>query len=173
MSTYLVTQSRIKENELLKAVEEYSKKLYSTFDLIFDELRIHNNNAVFTPSKKGLDCGTIKTFNFKLTKEELAGDNNKYIFEHGPNKVTLEEKFPLSGVVCNSEDNYYIVQRGDTLYNIAKMFNRSNERIRQIENDALVKLAWTKRAYGLINDSNDMKNLNKVRSLRYKQGENK
>lgn len=108
MSTYLVTQSRIKENELLKAVEEYSKKLYSTFDLIFDELRIHNNNAVFTPSKKGLDCGTIKTFNFKLTKEELSGDNNKYIFEHGPNKVTLEEKFPLSGIICNSDDNYYI-----------------------------------------------------------------
>ena len=45
MNTFIVTQSRIKENELLKSVEEFSKKLYSTFDLIFDELRIHNKNA--------------------------------------------------------------------------------------------------------------------------------
>ena len=60
MNSFIVTQSRIKENELLKSVEEFSKKLYSTFDLIFDELRIHSKNAEFTPNKKGLDCGTIK-----------------------------------------------------------------------------------------------------------------
>lgn len=108
MNTYVVTQSRIKENELLKAVEEFSKKLYSTFDLIFDELRILNNNVEFVPNKKGLDCGTIKTFNFKLTKEELSSDNNKYIFEHGNNKVTLEEKFPLSGVVSYNDKECFI-----------------------------------------------------------------
>ena len=110
MNSFIVTQSRIKENELLKSVEEFSKKLYSTFDLIFDELRIHNKNAEFTPNKKGLDCGTIKTFNFKLTKEELSSDNNRYTFEHGPNIVTLEEKFPLCGVVTNKEGECFITE---------------------------------------------------------------
>ena len=110
MNSFIVTQSRIKENELLKSVEEFSKKLYSTFDLIFDELRIHNKNAEFTPNNKGLDCGTIKTFNFKLTKEELSSDNNKYIFQHGNNTVTLEEKFPLCGVVTNKDGDCYITE---------------------------------------------------------------
>jgi len=110
MSSFIVTQSRIKENELLKSVEEFSKKLYSTFDLIFDELRIHNNNAEFIPNKKGLDCGTIKTFNFKLTKEELSSDNSKFIFEHGNHKVMLESKFPLCGVITNKEKNCYMTE---------------------------------------------------------------
>ena len=110
MSTYLVTQSRIKENELLKSVENFSKKLYSTFDLIFDELRIQNKNAVFTPNKKGLDCGTIKTFNFMLTKEELSSSNNRYIFKHGNNTVILEEKFPLCGVITNKNGNFNITE---------------------------------------------------------------
>ena len=110
MNSFIVTQSRIKENELLKSVEEFSKKLYSTFDLIFDELRIHSKNAEFTPNKKGLDCGTIKTFNFKLTKEELSSDNSKYTFEHGNNTVILEGKFPLSGVITNKNKDCYITE---------------------------------------------------------------
>ena len=117
MQTYTVTQTKIiedellkKENEILKVVEEFSKKLYSTFDLIFDELRIHNKNVEYIPDKKGIDCGTIKTFNFKLTKEELSTDNNKYTFEHGNNSVTLEEKFPLSGVINNKDNECYMTE---------------------------------------------------------------
>ena len=103
MSGFIATQSRIHEDNLLRSVEDFSKKLYSTFDLIFDELRVHNKNAVFKPSNKGIDCGTIKTFNFKLTKEEVSSENNKYIFEHGNNTVSLEGKFPLSGFVSNKD----------------------------------------------------------------------
>ena len=45
----------------------------------------------------------VKYWDGLKTKEEVSSENNKYIFEHGNNTVSLEGKFPLSGFVSNKD----------------------------------------------------------------------
>lgn len=110
MGMFIFTQSRVKEEELLKSVECFSNKILSTFDLIFDELRINDQVSKFIPSLKGNDCGEVITFNFKLKKEEVSTNNFKYTFEHGKNTVIIESKFPLSGQLLKEKSVTYFTE---------------------------------------------------------------
>lgn len=101
---YYITETSIRRNSLRHTIEEYSKKLCSTFELIFDELKFQTGKAVFTEDLRGTGCGTVETYNFKLTKKELSKDNHEYTFEHGEHKIILKDKFPLSGEIYTGEE---------------------------------------------------------------------
>lgn len=110
MSTnyYFITQKRKENKEKQSNLEDYLKNIVSTFDLIFDELRLITDNDMVKFEHKGdLDCGLIKTFNFSLEKL-INSDNTKYIFVHGNNIISLDKKFPLHGSIFKNGELFHL-----------------------------------------------------------------